>query len=252
MSNSCDDAGFGPALTKAGWVVRPATAEDMSAVLRLRANSFRGSPMANDQDDFDARFHHLWVGQAGREPSATVRWAVHRRPADLLQGYAAQSYDLSGMAQISGPILELGRLCRAPSSRHDDGDLMRLIWAGVARMVLASGAKRLIGCPSFPTTDPEALAPGLAFLAQASVGPAPRRPGIKAARTYALSSVSPGATASIADLPPLLRLYLMLGGWVSDHLVVDEDLGTCHIFTCVEIETMPEARRRVLTRMARP
>ena len=34
------------------------------------------------------------------------------------------------------------------------------------------------------------------------------------------------------------------------HLVIDPDLGTCHIFTCVEIETMPEARKRVFLRMA--
>ena len=36
-------------------------------------------------------------------------------------------------------------------------------------------------------------------------------------------------------MPPLLRSYLALGGWVSDHAVVDPGLQTMHVFTGVEI-----------------
>jgi L-ornithine Nalpha-acyltransferase len=36
-------------------------------------------------------------------------------------------------------------------------------------------------------------------------------------------------------LPPLLRTYLGMGGWVSDHAVVDRELDTLHVFTCVEV-----------------
>ena len=40
-------------------------------------------------------------------------------------------------------------------------------------------------------------------------------------------------------MPPLLRGYLSLGGWVSDHAVIDEDLDTLHVFTGVEIRNVP-------------
>ena len=50
-------------------------------------------------------------------------------------------------------------------------------------------------------------------------------------------------------MPPLLRTYLMMGGWVSDHAVIDRDLGTLHVFTGVEIKGVPEGRVRAL-RMA--
>ena len=53
-----------------------------------------------------------------------------------------------------------------------------------------------------------------------------------------------------AALPALLRAYLALGGWVSDHAVVDRDLGTCHVFTCVELDRLPPARRRAFEGLA--
>ena len=37
-----------------------------------------------------------------------------------------------------------------------------------------------------------------------------------------------------------------MGGWVSDHAVVDNDLGTLHVFTGVEISRIPAARARLL------
>ena len=37
-------------------------------------------------------------------------------------------------------------------------------------------------------------------------------------------------------LPPLLRFYLRLGGRVSDHAVIDNDLDTLHVFTYVNLK----------------
>jgi putative hemolysin len=51
-------------------------------------------------------------------------------------------------------------------------------------------------------------------------------------------------------MPPLLRSYLAMGGWVSDHAVVDRDLGTLHVFTALEIAALPPARARRLRALA--
>ena len=51
-------------------------------------------------------------------------------------------------------------------------------------------------------------------------------------------------------MPPLLRSYLALGGWVGDHAVLDRDLGTMHVFTGVEVRRIPAARARALRRLA--
>lgn len=257
MSSQQDDADpdrvFGAPLRVAGWQVRLATEADRPAIQALRARAFRGSPDASDLDAFDPGSLHLWVGRIGQGPIATLRLRVHRTPKALLSGYAAQHYDLHGLARAPGPVVELGRLCRAAQAggRAVDADSLRLLWAGVARVALTCCATRLVGCTSFATTTPATLGPVLDVLAARHLGPEALRPGVKAAEVHRLAPPTrPLDPAAPGLMPPLLRLYLALGGWVSDHLVIDRDLGTSHIFTCVDIDTMPAARRKTLGRMA--
>jgi L-ornithine Nalpha-acyltransferase len=54
-----------------------------------------------------------------------------------------------------------------------------------------------------------------------------------------------------AQTPRLLRTYLMMGGWVSDHAVLDHDLDTLHVFTALDIAAIPPARARALRAVAR-
>ena len=54
----------------------------------------------------------------------------------------------------------------------------------------------------------------------------------------------------VLQIPPLLRSYLTLGGWVSDHAVIDRDLDTLHVFTALEIAAIPPARARLLRALA--
>jgi putative hemolysin len=60
----------------------------------------------------------------------------------------------------------------------------------------------------------------------------------------------PDAKRAMLTMPPLLRSYLAMGGWVSDHAVVDRDLNTLHVFTGLEIRALPEARARLLRGVA--
>ncbi|MEM9211400.1 MAG: ornithine-acyl-ACP acyltransferase, partial [Pseudomonadota bacterium] len=55
---------------------------------------------------------------------------------------------------------------------------------------------------------------------------------------------------ALRQIPPLLKTYLRMGGWVSDHAVIDRDLRTIHVFTGVEIAKIPPARRKALLRDA--
>lgn len=243
-----DPAGdFGAPIRLGRHELRPARRDELAEVLALRALAFRGDAGAADGDGFDADALHLRAGPPGAPPLAALRVLVHGQGS--IDGYAAQFYDLAALAGAPGPALELGRLCLHPA--HPDPDLMRLVWAGVTRVAETRGAARLIGCTSFHTTDPGSLAPALGLLARRHLGPEALRPGRRAGETRALAEWAGAATPEgAALLPPLLRAYLALGGWVSDHLVIDRDLGTCHVFTCVEIAAMPEARKRILRQLA--
>ena len=239
MTDSTRPDPFGPPISAGGRVARLAGAADMPGVLDLRAAAFRQG--RDDRDDFDSDSLHLWVGRPAGPVEATLRVRRHRDATGLLQGYAASLYDLGAMARLGGETLELGRLC----TQGGDGDLLRLLWAGVARLALVTGAARLIGCTSFHTTDAGSLGPAWALLAARHQGPADRRPAAKAPETLSFDTVQASADPEAAALlPGLLRAYLAMG------VVIDRDLGTCHVFTCVEIDRMPEARRRALQRLA--
>lgn len=248
---------FGPPILAGRMRAWMAAGADLESVLTLRARAFRSG--AADGDPFDQSWIHLCSGPVGEAPVATVRAAVHADGASLLCGYAAAAYDLRAMAADGGVSVELGRLCTATGGQAaqqqagagqgaDTGPALRLLWGAVARLVLNSGAERLIGCTSFRTDDPARIAPALAYLHAHHLGPARLRPGVQAPDTVPLSAFA-GAQGAI-DLPPLWRFYLMMGAWVSDHVVIDRDLGTCHLFTCVEVSAMPDHRRRALLRLA--
>lgn len=240
-------AGFGPPIQRDGVEVRPARPAEFPALAALRGRAFRDG--AEDRDAFDARCLHLWIGRPGAQPLATIRLQPHP-PGDLSAGYAAACYDLAPLAAAPGPALELGRLCLAPGEGH--ADLVRLVWAGVTRVVETGGFARLVGCVSLKGADPAPHVPALALLALRHLGPPEHRPRRRAPEVFGFDTLHPirPSPADLALLPPLLRAYLSLGGWVSDHLVIDRDLGTCHVFTCVEIATMPEGRKRLFRALA--
>ena len=60
----------------------------------------------------------------------------------------------------------------------------------------------------------------------------------------------PDAKKAMLRMPPLLRTYLTMGGWVSDHAVVDPKMNTLHVFTGVEIAAIPPVRKRLLRAIA--
>ena len=71
---------------------------------------------------------------------------------------------------------------------------------------------------------------------------------IRYARTLRLRR--PNMKLALGRMPPLLRSYLSMGGWVSDHAVVDRSLNTLHVFTGLEVSAIPPARVRSLREMA--
>lgn len=243
---------FGPPLRMGGWCLRLAGPGDIAALRDLRARAF-GRDADGDCFDADALHLHLGCDAPGAPPLATARLWVHGGGGALLRGYTGTVYDLGALAGRGGVSLELGRLCTEPG--QGGADLLRLIWAGVARLALASGAARLVGCTSFAGIEPPPAA-ALSLLSARHLGPKALRPGRKAPETLPLPETlmrpAPGAAdgQAISGLPPLLRAYLALGAWVGDHLVIDRDLDTCHIFTCLDIAAMPAARRHTLARLA--
>jgi len=229
---------------------------DVAATQRLRHLCFveaaggRQRPGGRDADRFDALCRHAMVEDLGTgRLVASFRAMLFPSGLAVRDSYSAQFYGLERLARIEAPLVEVGRFCVHPECR--DADVLRLAWGHLTRLVDEAGVGLLFGCSSFAGTDPAPYAEALALLAEAHRAPDALAPEVKAGEVVRLSAgKAVDRRRAMAVMPPLLRTYLGMGGWVSDHAVVDRDLGTLHVFTGVEIAAIPPARARALRAVA--
>lgn len=229
---------------------------DVAQAQALRHSSFRvlrglAAGEGLDSDGFDARCQHVLIEEIDSGILVGCYRLLHLADAARIRdSYSAQFYDLAALSAYPGPVLEMGRFCLHPD--WHDPDILRLAWGAMTRLVDAGGVRLLFGCSSFAGCDATAHADALALLRGHLAPPewAPRR---RAARIYDFGAADvPGhdTQRSLHVLPSLLRTYLGMGGWVSDHAVIDADLDTMHVFTAVEIDRIPPARARLLRLIA--
>lgn len=236
------------------------TETDISAAQRLRYLAFvsaRGrGPMqadARDADAFDAACTHVLIEEAqGGRLVCCFRFLHLADGHDIGRSYSAQFYELSGLEAFDGPMVEMGRFCLHPEAH--DPDILRLAWAAMTSYVDAHGVQMLFGCSSFLGSDAKAHVEALTLLKERHLGPRRWLPRVKAPRVFRfarrLRLRKPDQKQAMLRMPPLLRSYLAMGGWVSDHAVVDRDLDTLHVFTGLEIRAIPPARARLLRAVA--
>lgn len=218
----------------------------LDAVLTLRQERFRSRSGGQDLDRFDQGCSHVMISDAARV-LATARVRLMHQCADMQDSYAAQFYDFKALFDKDAVVLEIGRLCISAAHCHDP-DILRMLLAAVTRIVLAHDVSVMIGCSSLSGADIQTHKPVLRYLAAHHLAPAPH---LLRGRCDSVPLPRSGPVADVsAHLPPLLRLYLGLGGWVSDHAVRDTDLDTLHVFTAVEVARIPATRRRFLEALA--
>ncbi|MDA8746780.1 GNAT family N-acetyltransferase [Litoreibacter sp.] len=244
-------------LEKGRYVARIAEgAADLQAVQSLRCQVFRGACAGDgtsDEDRFDTSSTHVLVEEVGiGRLVCCFRMLTFDSGALANTGYSAQFYDLSTLADYAGPLVEIGRFCVAPGEH--DGDILRVAWGAVTAHVDALGVTMLFGCSSFDGTSEVPHLDTLALLKDKFLAPQRWMPKVKARSVFpyaqALIGRTPDRRLAVKGMPPLLRTYLAMGGWVSDHAVIDLDLGTLHVFTGVEIASIPPARARALRSVA--
>ena len=227
------------------------TDDDRAAALALRARVFRGDD-GTDSDAFDETCDHVMVEDVRTGTVVACFRLLHLGSgAEIGRSYSAQFYELSALTAFRGPMVEMGRFCVDPE--RSDADILRVAWAAMTAYVDAQGVEMLFGCSSFHGTEAGDYADAFALLRDRHLAPKRWLPRIKAPSVFEFARRlrrKPDLKAAQAKMPPLLRTYLLMGGWVSDHAVIDRDLGTLHVFTGLEIGAVPPARARLLRGLA--
>lgn len=241
--------------------VRLARSEaEIEAGLRLRYKVFYEemgalpSPEAArthlDIDVFDNVADHLLVmdHELGDGPQAVVgTYRLIREEAAERLGrfYSADEYDIAPILAYPGRKLELGRSCVGRA--HRGRAAMQLLWRGIAAYVDLHRIELMFGCASLPGTDPEAIANELTYLAANHMAPPEIRPRALEQRYVEMARRdihSLDARRVLASLPPLMKGYLRLGGFVGDGAVIDTQFNTTDVAVVVMTELVTDKYTR--------
>ncbi len=225
---------------------------------RMGARSLPG--MAQRQRDFDRYDRicdHLLVLDHSRgrgEPVVVGTYRLIRRAAAQHFGsfYSEGEYDIAALVAYPGEILELGRSCVDPAYRGRG--VLQLLWSGIAAYVFHYDIALMFGCASLPGTDPDALAAPLSYLYYHHLAPPKLRVRALPERHVdmrRLGAAAIDAAAIRAALPPLIKGYLRLGGFVGDGAVIDTQFNTTDVCVVVKTDLVAEKYSRHYERQAK-
>jgi putative hemolysin len=243
------------------------TMADIDAAQALRYRVFYdemgASPSAEmarierDFDSFDGVCDHLLVVDHARGSGAAAvvgTYRLIRRPAAARHGsfYSAAEYDIAEILAYPGEILELGRSCVDASARNRP--TMQLLWRGIAAYVFQYDIALMFGCASLPGTDVDALATSLSYLYHHHLAPPGLRPSALPERRVEMRRLSADVldpARALSDLPPLIKGYLRLGGFVGDGAVIDHQFNTTDVCVVVKTDLVTDKYYRHYERQAR-
>jgi putative hemolysin len=194
-----------------------------------------------DFDSFDPFCDHLLVidhrlGEGAAGVVGTYRLLRRAQAAARGRYYSVDEYDIAPLVAHPGEILELGRSCIGPE--HRSRAAMQLMWRGIADYVMFHDVALMFGCASLPGIDPASHALPLSYLYYNHLAPEELRPHALPARHVDMRLMpreAIDAKAALLALPPLIKGYLRLGGFVGDGAVVDTQFHTTDV--CVIVKT---------------
>lgn len=216
---------------------------DIRAAQRLRHQVFAGEMGAvlhttepgMDIDAYDAHCDHLVVRDDGTGEIVGTYRMLPPEGARCAGGlYCETEFLIPALHGLRETMVETGRSCVHPE--HRTGAVVNLIWAGIARYLLLTGYRWLVGCASVPLRSPGDPDGALASAVWHTV-----RARHLAPEQYRVSprlpwQPDPAPPATRVALPALLRGYLRLGAWVCGPPAHDPDFGVADFLVLLTLD----------------
>ncbi|MFN3581437.1 MAG: GNAT family N-acetyltransferase [Pseudomonas sp.] len=197
-----------------------------------------GAQLANaesglDQDGFDLHCEHLVVrDQQSGAVVATTRLLDSQRARSAGGFYSEGEFQLVGLAQLRGRILEIGRTCVHADYRN--GATISVLWSGIAQLMNERGYDYLMGCASVGMGDGGIQAHAVMqrlrerYLCRNWLNAIPRLP-------IPEMDLPDNVTA---QLPPLLKAYMRLGAKICGEPCWDPEFNVADVFILLRREQL--------------
>ena len=242
----------GKGLTLGSLAIKMASSEkDLDDVGALRYKVFYeemgahpSEESANTKRDFDAfdpHCDHLMIIDTAKNNKVVGTYRLIRRDAKNKVGhfYTDAEFDVSKIENYPGEILELGRSCVEAEYRGKPA--MQLMWKGLAVYINHYKVKVLFGCGSLHGTDLNEMKMSLSYLYYNHLAPddiCPRSKQYVDLRLMPKEEID--NKKALLALPPLLKGYLRVGGFIGDGAFIDYQFNTTDVCVVAKTEMMTE------------
>lgn len=233
--------------------------EELHAAQRLRYRVFveeMGATASEEdhrlrleRDAFDDQFDHLiLVDETCVDPLENVIGVYRLLRGDVAAKgrgfYSAPEYDLEKLIQSGRRVLELGRSCIDPA--HRGGVALHMMWNGLADYVLQHDIEVMFGVASFHGTDASAISQALSFLHHNHLAPEDLRVKAWPENWIAMDALRLDQVQkldALKQMPPLIKAYLRLGGFVGEGACLDREFNTIDVCLLMDTQRMSQKHK---------
>ncbi|GLQ36039.1 ornithine-acyl-ACP acyltransferase [Amylibacter marinus] len=241
--------------------------EEISAAQRLRYRVFvaeKGAQVGQDAhaaeieiDAYDQYYQHLiLIDSTCPDPRKNVvgayRLITDQQARNGAGFYGRSEYDLQKLTGSGRRLLEVGRSCIA--REHRGGIALFLIWQALTRFVMENEIDVLFGVASFSGIEPRDYAQALSYLHHYHLAPDDLRVQAIGENAVAMDMVEKhqiDRLKALGQIPPLIKSYLRLGGFVGQGAFVDTAFNTLDVCLLLDVQRMNPKQRQLYSQGVR-
>ncbi|MEM7241393.1 MAG: GNAT family N-acyltransferase [Pseudomonadota bacterium] len=241
------------------------TEEEQQAAQRLRYKVFveemgatclsGGAGARLEKDAYDPYCDHIiLIDQTVTEALDSVVGVYRVMTEKVAQSgigfYSANEFELKSLQQSGKTLLELGRSCVHPD--HRGGQALSILWNGLAHYVENTGSEILFGTASFAGNEPQDYAHSLAYLHHfhlTAVALDVRAKDTNFIDMNCLPIEIIDRRQALANLPPLLKAYLRLGGKVGRGAWLDHRFNTIDVCMILDVADISIRQRSLYSKI---
>lgn len=183
----------------------------------------------------------LVIDHANNKVVGTYRFMLREAALEHGGHYTANEFDITKLVNYPGQIMELSRSCVHQNYRTKP--TMQLLWRGIGAYTLLNQVTLFFGCASLMGTDVSRHRQALAYLYHYHLAPPElmtRALPVFYQDMNLMAKEEVNTREAVRQLPPLLKAYLRVGGFVGDGAFIDEQFNTIDVCIIVKRDTVGE------------